>query len=108
MKLPLISDLVDLVDVESASRAEKFARAEELSRKREQPGYSRPLGPSCRDRRGSSERARGGPNATGPVEMDQAQTESPRELRAHREDSDRLGGIIGGDRSADVVGSVKD
>lgn len=98
VKLPLISDLVDLVDVESASHAEKFARTEELSRKREQPGYNRPLGPGCRGRRSSSERARARPNATGPVEMDQAHMEPPRELRDRHQDSDRLGGTKGGAR----------
>lgn len=46
VKLPLISDLLDLVDVESACRAQEVSRAARLSRARSLPGYSRPLGSS--------------------------------------------------------------
>ena len=46
VKLPLISDLLDLVDVESARRARDASRAAELSRAKSLPGYSRPLGSS--------------------------------------------------------------
>eukprot|EP00752_Nemacystus_decipiens_P002161 g2058.t1 len=46
VKLPLISDLLDLVDVESACRAQEVTRAARLSRARSLPGYSRPLGTS--------------------------------------------------------------
>lgn len=42
VKLPLISDLLDLVDVETACRAEEASRAARRAREELLPGYSRP------------------------------------------------------------------
>lgn len=50
VKLPLLSDLLDLVDVESASRAEKTSRALQQSRSQRLPGYSKPLDPNIHHR----------------------------------------------------------
>ncbi|CAM9772568.1 unnamed protein product [Ectocarpus fasciculatus] len=43
VKLPLISDLLDLVDMESACMAQEATRATRISKARSMPGYSRPL-----------------------------------------------------------------
>ncbi|CAM9355606.1 unnamed protein product [Ectocarpus sp. 13 AM-2016] len=43
VKLPLISDLLDLVDMESACLAQEATRATRISKARSMPGYSRPL-----------------------------------------------------------------
>ncbi|CAB1119827.1 unnamed protein product [Ectocarpus sp. CCAP 1310/34] len=43
VKLPLISDLLDLVDIESACLAQEATRATRISKARSMPSYSRPL-----------------------------------------------------------------
>lgn len=52
VKLPLMADLLDLVDVDSACREEEEARVSRTSRAQSLPGYSRPLASASEVRKG--------------------------------------------------------